>query len=80
MKVNLMFIPAALALSLFVAAGTATVMNRDDHPKQEPPLKALTEKCTEHGGVVRFTQDTVEARVTCGDSTVHVIKLERKEK
>lgn len=79
MKVNLMFVPAALAISLFVAAGTITVMNRGDAPRQDPPLKVLTAKCQPHGGVVRFVQDEFEARVTCGDGTIHVIKLERKQ-
>lgn len=80
MKVNFMFVPATLALTLFIAAGAATVMDKDDKPRQDPPLKILTEKCSNHGGIVQFHQGKFEARATCGDGTVHIIKLERKEK
>lgn len=80
MKVNFMFIPAALALTLFVAAGASTIVEKDTKPKQDPPLKTLTKKCANKGGIVRFHQDRFESRATCGDGTVYIIKLKRKEK
>lgn len=78
-KVNYMFaVPASLALIVFIGSNVSSVLN--DKPTDEPPLKVLTEKCAEHGGLVQYKEEPEKAQATCKDGTVYTITVERRNR
>lgn len=75
-RFNLMYIPAIMALSIFVWS-TATSKDNENH---FPPLEKLTRLCQKHGGLISYTETETVAKATCKNGKEFTIIINKENK